>query len=176
MTIQPFSTLGMRWRVFAPYAQDNYRVSSKLSLNLGLRWDFDSPYHEVQNRYSFMNPLQINLITGTPGSLEFAGHGIDGCNCRTPIHYYIGNAAPRVGFAYSVDNKTVVRGGFGINYTHQGGIGGREDIQGGTGQAGFDATMQFGGINTNMTSSTFGTVSKQANSPRDWQFAGRLNF
>lgn len=151
MTIQPFSTLGMRWRVFAPYAQDDFRVSSKLALNLGLRWGFDSPYHEVQNRFSYMNPLMINPITGTPGALEFAGHGIDSCNCRTPIHYYLGNAAPRVGFAYSVNNKTVVRGGFGINYSHQGGVGGREDIQGGTGQAGFDASTSYSPANSGGT-------------------------
>lgn len=143
MTIQPFSTLGMRWRAFAPYAQDNYRVSSKLSVNYGLRWDFDTPYHEVQNRFSFLNPAMTNPITGTPGALEFAGHGIDSCNCRTPIHLYLGNAAPRLGFAYSADKKTVVRGGFGINYTHQGGVGGRESLNNATGQAGFDATTSY---------------------------------
>lgn len=143
MTIQPFSTLGMRWRVFAPYAQDNYRVSSKLSVNYGLRWDFDTPYHEVQNRFSFMNPTMANPITGTPGALEFAGNGVDGCKCRTPIHLYLGNAAPRLGFAYSMNDKTVVRGGFGINYTHQGGVGGRENLNSATGQAGFDATTSY---------------------------------
>jgi hypothetical protein len=143
MTIQPFSTLGMRWRVFAPYAQDDLRATSKLSVNFGLRWNFDSPYNEVQNRFSYMNPLMINPVTGTPGALEFAGHGIDSCNCSTPIHYFLGNAAPRVGFAYSVGDKTVVRGGFGINYTHQGGVGGRENLNNATGQAGFDATTSY---------------------------------
>lgn len=143
MTIQPFSTLGMRWRVFDPYVQDDYRASSKLSVNFGLRWNFDSPYHEVQNRLSFMNPLLINPATNSLGALQFAGHGVDSCNCRTPIHYYLGNAAPRVGLAYSLTDKTVIRGGFGINYTHQGGVGGREGIQNGTGQAGFDATTTY---------------------------------
>lgn len=151
ITIQPFSTLGMRWRVFAPYAQDNYRVSSKLALNYGLRWDFDSPYHEVQNRFSFMNPLLINPATGTLGAMQFAGSGPDSCNCRTPIHYYLGNAAPRVGFAYSINGKTVVRGGFGINYSHQGGVGGRENIQNATGQAGFDASTSFANSNAGGT-------------------------
>ncbi len=151
MTIQPFSTLGLRWKVLAPYAQDNFRVSSRLALNLGLRWDFFSPYTEVENRFSYMNPDLINPATGTPGIIQFAGNGVDSCDCSTPIHYYYGNAAPRVGFAYTLGNKTVVRGGFGINYSHQGGVGGREDITGATGQTGFDASTTYANSNAGGT-------------------------
>lgn len=147
MTIQPFSTLGSRWRVFAPYAQDSYRVTPKLTVNYGLRWDFYTPYREVKNRVSFLNPLLINPITGTPGILQFAGHGYDSCDCSTPVHFYYGNAAPRVGFAYSVDDKTVVRGGFGINYSHQGGVGGRENLNSGISQLGFDASTTYASSN-----------------------------
>lgn len=147
MTIQPFSTLGGRWKVFAPYAEDTFRVNSKLTLNYGLRWDFYTPFHEVENRYSFMNPNLINPITSTPGIIEFAGHGIDSCDCTSPVHFDYKNAAPRLGFAYSVDEKTVVRGGFGINYTHQGGVGGRENITSGVSQAGFDASTTYANSN-----------------------------
>ncbi len=170
MTIQPFSTLGSRWRVFAPYAQDNYRVTSKLTLTYGLRWDFYSPYHEVQNRYSFLNPNLINPITGTPGILEFAGHGVDSCDCRTPVHYYYGNAAPRVGMAYSINDKTVVRGGFGINYTHQGGVGGRINLNNGISQAGFNASTSYapsnqGGTPAFYLNSNLGVLSNNSLPP-----------
>jgi hypothetical protein len=143
VTVQPFSTLGARYKAFSPYAQDDIRVNSKLTINAGLRWDFYPPYHEVQNRWSFMNPSLVNPATGSLGIIEFAGSGYDACNCKTPVHYYFGNAAPRVGFAYSVNNKTVVRGGFGINYSHGGGVGGRLGANNGTGQTGFVGSATF---------------------------------
>ena len=144
IVVQPFSTLGARYKAFMPYAEDDIRVNSKLTLNLGLRWDFYPPYHEVQNRWSFMNPNLINPATGSPGAIEFAGTGLDSCNCKTPVHYYFGNAAPRLGFAYSLNNKTVIRGGFGINYSHGGGVGGRLGANDGTGQTGFVASQAWG--------------------------------
>lgn len=164
MAIQPFSTLGSRWRVFAPYAQDNYRITSKLALTYGVRWDLFTPYHEVKDRYSFMNPTLINPATGTPGIMEFAGHGPDSCDCSTPVHLYYGNLAPRLGFSYSATEKTVIRGGFGVNYSHQGGVGGRENINSGISQAGFDATTSYqnsdaGGIPAFYLNSNLGSFS-----------------
>lgn len=143
VTIQPFSMLGARYKTFSPYVEDDIRVNSKLTVNAGLRWDFYPPYHEVQNRWSFMNPDLVNPATDSPGAIEFAGTGYDSCDCKTPVHYYFGNAAPRLGFAYSVDNKTVVRGGFGINYSHGGGVGGRVGANDGTGQTGFVGSATF---------------------------------
>ncbi|ACO33336.1 MULTISPECIES: TonB-dependent receptor [Acidobacterium] len=143
ITVQPFSTLGARYKSFSPYAEDDIRLTPKLTVNLGLRWDFYPPYHEVQNRWSFMNPNLINPATDSPGIIEFAGNGPDSCNCKTPVHYYYGNAAPRLGFAYAVNNKTVVRGGFGINYSHGGGVGGRLGANNGTGQVGYVASTTF---------------------------------
>lgn len=141
--VQPFTTLGARYKAFSPYAEDDIRVNAKLTVNLGLRWDFYPPYHEVQNRWSFMNPDLINPATDSYGAIEFAGTGPGSCNCKTPVHYYFGNAAPRVGFAYAVDSKTVVRGGFGINYSHGGGVGGRLGANDGTGQTGFVSSPAF---------------------------------
>lgn len=164
LTVQPFSTLGARYKAFSPYFEDDYRVNSKLTLNLGLRWDFYPPYHEVQNRWSFMNPNLINPATDSPGIIEFAGNGPDSCDCKTPVHYYYGNAAPRIGFAYSIDNNTVVRGGFGINYSHGGGVGGRAGANDGTGQTGYVASTSFlssgqGGIPAFYLNSNLGNTS-----------------
>lgn len=143
ISVQPFGQLGARYHVFAPYVQDNWHVTPKLSLNLGLRWDIFTPFHEVQDRWSYLNLGEANPITGTPGAIEFVGNGTDSCHCRTPISTYWGNLGPRVGFAYSLDKKTVVRAAFGIQYAHAGGVGGRVGAQNGTGQTGLTGSATF---------------------------------
>ncbi len=143
LIMQPFSTLGARFKAFSPYFEDDWRVNQNLTLNLGLRWDFYSPYHEVEDRWSFMNPDLINPATDSLGAIQFAGPGPDGCNCKTPVHYYLGNAAPRLGFSYSINPRTVVRGGFSINHSHSGGVGGAVGAGNGTGQTGFVAAPSF---------------------------------
>jgi hypothetical protein len=145
-TLQPFGVLGGRYRPFAFYFQDDYKVTPKLTLNLGLRWDLIPTYREAENRWSFLNPNIANPITGNPGALQFAGnHGGAGvsCNCSSPANNYYKNFGPRVGFAYAVDDKTVFRGGFGILYSHAGGTGGAGGAATGTGQAGFNSTVSF---------------------------------
>ena len=145
-TLQPFSLVGGRFRPFALYFQDDYKVTPKLTLNLGLRWDYLPTYTEVQNRWSFLNPNITNPITGNLGALQFAGNyggaGIS-CNCSTPANNYYKNFGPRLGFAYAVDEKTVFRGGWGILYSHAGGTGGAGGAGTGTGQAGFNSTTSF---------------------------------
>jgi Carboxypeptidase regulatory-like domain/TonB-dependent Receptor Plug Domain len=145
-TLQPFSLVGGRFHPFALYFQDDYKVTPKLTLNLGLRWDYIPSYTEVQDRWSFLNPNITNPITGNPGALQFAGnHGGTGisCNCRTPADNYFKNFGPRLGFAYSVDDKTVFRGGWSVLYSHAGGTGGAGGAGTGTGQAGFNSTTSF---------------------------------
>jgi hypothetical protein len=147
VALQPVSELGGRYRLAAPYVSDNWKVSSKLTLDLGLRWDYFSPYHEVQDRWSFLNPNLTNPATGTPGLLQFAGnHGGAGvsCNCRTPIHTYWKNWGPRVGVVFAVDEKTIFRAGIARVFSQAGGVGGRGGAYQGTGQTGFN-------INANAT-------------------------
>ncbi len=100
----------------AVYVNDNYRVTPKLTLNLGLRWQYESPLVEKNDHYEFMNPNSINSATGTPGIMQFAGDGTDGCNCRTPVHTYFKDVGPRIGLAYALNNKTIIRSSFGIYY------------------------------------------------------------
>ena len=144
-TLQPFSVVGGRFRPFAVYFQDDYKVTPKLTLNLGLRWDYIPTYNEAQDRWSFLNPNIANPITGNAGALQFAGDrgaGIS-CQCHSPVNNYYKNYGPRLGFAYSVDAKTVFRGGFGMLYSHAGGTGGAGGAGTGTGQAGFNSTTSF---------------------------------
>lgn len=178
LTVQPFTVVGGRYRTVSPYFQDDYQVSSKLTVNLGLRWDWLPTYHEVLDRWSFLNPNIVNPITGNPGALQFAGNyggtGVS-CNCTTPVHNYWGNWGPRLGFAYSANNKTVIRGGFAMLYTHAGGVGGAGGAYNGTGNSGFTSTVSFPDgaagpnagpafwLNTDAASAFTGTASYAAN-------------
>jgi hypothetical protein len=130
---------GGRYKTYAWYAQDDYKVSSRLTLNLGLRWNIWSPFTEVHNVMSFFNPTLPNpLAGGIPGALQFAGDGTDSCHCETPVKQHNINPGPRVGAAYRVGNKTVIRAGYSIFYAHAGGVGGRTDGRQGLSQIGFD--------------------------------------
>jgi hypothetical protein len=108
---------------------------------LGLRWDYLPPFHEVKDRWTFLNPNLTNPLTGTSGMLQFAGNyggtGVS-CGCRTPVATYWKNYGPRVGFAYEVMPKTVIRSGFAIVFSQAGGVGGRGGNATGTGQTGFN--------------------------------------
>lgn len=115
---------GLRYRPFSVWAQDDYRATNRLMLNLGLRYDLFPGMREANHAMSFFNPTITNPITGTPGILEFAGSGPDSCQCATPIHTYWQNFGPRIGLAYSVNNSTVFHAAWGIMYTHDGGVGG----------------------------------------------------
>jgi hypothetical protein len=141
LALQPVSELGGRYRLAAPYFSDNWKVNSKLTLDLGIRFDYFSPYHEVQDRWSYLNPNLTNTATGTPGMLEFAGdHGGAGvsCNCRTPVQTYWKNWGPRVGVVFAADDKTIFRAGAAVVYSQAGGVGGRAGAYQGTGQTGFN--------------------------------------
>src|ERR1039457_2070649 len=82
----------------------------RLSLNLGLRWNIWSPFTEVNNVMSFFNPTLANPLAGNlPGALQFAGNGVDSCHCQTPVKQHNVNPGPRVGLAYRVGEKTVIR-------------------------------------------------------------------
>src|SRR5207253_9355431 len=89
------------------FVQDDWKVSPKLSLNLGLRYDFITPALEAQNR-------QTNFDPADGGSLVFASDG--SLEDRGLVSPDRNNFAPRVGVVYKVDDKTVVRGGYGIFY------------------------------------------------------------
>jgi hypothetical protein len=141
--LQPVSELGGRYRPISPYFEDSYKVSPKLTLDLGLRWDYLPPFHEVKNRWTFLNPNLTNGATGTPGQLQFAGNyggpGVS-CGCQTPVHTYWKNWGPRIGLAYTVNPKMVIRAGFAEVFSQGGGVGGRGGAYQGTGQTGFNVT------------------------------------
>ncbi len=99
-------------------------MTSKLTLDLGLRYDFFPTVTEVHNAGSFFSPTLINPVTGVGGALQFTGSGAGTCNCSTPVNNYFKNFGPRLGLAYQVDPKTVVRASYGIMFTHGNAVGG----------------------------------------------------
>ncbi|WP_263383988.1 TonB-dependent receptor [Granulicella arctica] len=102
---------------FAGYAQDDWRVSPKLTLNLGLRYDIDTPRTERFNRTNYFNPSIASplssVVPGLQGGLVFVG--VNG-NSRHQYHIDANNFAPRVGFAYAAEKTTVIHGGAAIVY------------------------------------------------------------
>jgi hypothetical protein len=141
--LQPVSEVGGRYHPIAPYVEDTWKVSSRITVDMGLRWDYLPPFHEVKDRWSYLNPTLTNTATGSPGALEFAGNyggtGVS-CGCRTPVNTYWKNFGPRIGVTFQPDSKTVFRVGGGHVFSQAGGVGGRGGNAGGTGQTGFNVT------------------------------------
>ena len=102
---------------YAFFLQDDWRVNSRLTLNLGFRWDYESPTKERffrQNRgfdYSALSPLQVPNFRTLNGGLLFT----DGVN-RYPFRPDLNNFQPRFGMAYKITSSTVFRGGYGLSY------------------------------------------------------------
>ena len=111
-----------KWTFVAPWIQDDWRVTDRLTLNLGFRWDFNSPVSEEQDRlnYVFDPNLVIPGVPGYRGGLTFAG--VDG-NPERPWETDNNNFQFRAGTAFQLNQKTVLRGGYGryfLNPTGQG--------------------------------------------------------
>jgi hypothetical protein len=123
------------------YAEDDWKITRKLTLNLGLRYDFDVPRTERYNRLSWFDFNAPSPIAGkVPGYPDLKGQfKFADANTRSPIDGDYNNWQPRFGFAYALDSKTAIRGGYGIFYTVS-----RATIKGHTG-SGFstDSSPEF---------------------------------
>lgn len=113
-----------RFRAISPYVQDTWKVTSKLTLDLGLRYDYFPTVTEAHNAQSFFDPNLPNPVTGINGALAFTGHGPGTCNCSTPVANYRKNFGPRLGLAYALGSKTVIRSSYGVMFTHGNAVGG----------------------------------------------------
>ncbi len=131
---------GARFRPISPYVQDNWKVSSRLTLDLGLRYDYYPTYREAHDNLAFFNPNLANPVTGRNGALQYAGTGPNTCNCDTPVNNYYKNFGPRIGLAFQSDPKTVWRASYGVMFTHGNGVGGAANSRTGTGTLGFTAS------------------------------------
>ncbi|MEW5974192.1 MAG: TonB-dependent receptor [Acidobacteriota bacterium] len=106
-------SVGNRSRYYALFFQDDYKVSPKLTLNMGLRYDIQKPRYEVANRFATFDPTLANPgAGGRPGAVRFASD-----SQRTFADTDWRQFGPRFGLAYSLDSRTVFRGGYGIYYS-----------------------------------------------------------
>ena len=114
----PAQTAGKQWyRAF--YLDDTFRLTNKLTLNLGLRYELQGTWSERFNRLSYWNPNATNAtVTGCgtsgacPGDAFLVGTGPNSSSNNIPMDKKA--FSPRLGFAYALDQKTVIRGGYGI--------------------------------------------------------------
>jgi hypothetical protein len=153
VSVSNFGDVAMTRSYYGAFFQDDWKVTSRLTLNLGVRWDWFSPTGE---KYS----AQANFIPGAPGSAEYLVPASrkgnpplspsftqllaqDGINLVYSNAYGSGlskvqtnNFAPRFGFAYQVTPKFVVRGGYGIYY-------GAFENRGGSPSLGYNYPFQY---------------------------------
>jgi hypothetical protein len=112
----PAQTAGRQvYRAF--YLDDTFRVTNKLTLNLGLRYELQGTWSERFNRLTFWNPALTNAtVTGCSGTAGSACPGdaslVSSGGNNIPMDKKA--FSPRLGFAYALDQKTVIRGGYGI--------------------------------------------------------------
>ena len=114
--IQNWKNVAANSVYWAGYAQDDWRLNSRLTLNLGLRYDIDVPRTERYNRMNYFDPDarspladQVSAFPNLKGGVVFVG--VDGRN-RYQYNWDTNNIAPRLGLSYQVNGKTVVRGGY----------------------------------------------------------------
>lgn len=115
------------WIYYAPWIQDDIKVTRRLTLNLGLRWDYTVPVTEMHDRVNrgFFKD-QLNPVSSLIDQSKFPGYkvyggigfgGLDGLP-RSPFSPNRKNLQPRVGAAFQLTPQTVLRGGWGTFYTN----------------------------------------------------------
>jgi hypothetical protein len=126
-TGQPNDVLIQNWKnvasnsfYWAGYAQDDWRLNARLTLNLGLRYDIDVPRTERYNRMNYFDPdARSPLADRVPAFPDLKGGvvfvGVDG-RSRYQYNFDTNNIAPRLGASYQINTKTVVRAGYSHIY------------------------------------------------------------
>lgn len=124
-----FAVLDYRQRMNFFYVQDDWKVNRNLTLNLGLRYEYATPQWEANNQLGNFDPSTASLFFAKDGSVQD----------RSTIRPDRNNWGPRLGLAYTLNSKTVIRSAYGISYVHFNRMGG-ENILGFTGPFVFAVT------------------------------------
>ena len=106
--------MGSRRSYAALFVNDDFKISSRLTLNLGLRWDYQPPFQERLDRMASWDVTKIDPLSGLPGAYAFAGT----CNVCTGKRYFgvkdYRGFYPRIGFAWRPFDDWTVRGAYGV--------------------------------------------------------------
>ena len=139
-----------RYDYASGFVQDDWKVSRKLTVNLGMRYEIYFPHAEARGNLGGFDPSVPNPgAGGRPGAIAFLGSG-PGRSGRTSFaDTYYKNFGPRIGFAFTADAKTVVRGGFGVYYAPGNADAGLRGSQ--SYGYGFNASPVFATPNTGVT-------------------------
>ncbi|HLJ46136.1 MAG TPA: TonB-dependent receptor [Bryobacteraceae bacterium] len=101
----------------AYYVQDDWRVNQRLTINLGVRWDLQFPMVEEKNNFDWFVPAAASPIASQVPSLNLHGAvTFAGDNARNPYQTNMHDFAPRIGIAYKVTDKIVLRTAYGMFY------------------------------------------------------------
>jgi hypothetical protein len=103
--VNPF-IIQLRQRMHFGYIQDDWRASSRLTINLGLRYEFATPQWDANYKLTNFDPATRTLLQAKEGSIYE----------RSLVNPDKNNFGPRIGMAYSIDDKTVVRSAYGLGY------------------------------------------------------------
>lgn len=117
-----FAVLDYRQRMNFLFVQDDWKFNNRLTLNLGVRYEYATPQWEANNRLGNFNPVTGELFYAKDGSIQD----------RSTIKPDRNNWGPRIGLAYTINSKTVIRSAYGMSYVHFNRMGG-ENILGFTG-------------------------------------------
>ncbi len=101
-----YTVAHLRQRMDFAYLQDDFKISPKLTLNLGVRYEFATPQYDRDNHMANYDPTTNSLVEATGGSI--ANRALVNPNDK--------NWSPRLGLAYSLNPKTVIRSGYGVSY------------------------------------------------------------
>ena len=104
----------------SPYIQDDYKLNTRLTINFGIRWDIAVPFTENNNKIVFFNSAIPNPAAGgLLGAAQQFGT-CSGCAGYDRAYIQWNHIAPRFGFSFALNPKTVLQGGFAMNYLNGG--------------------------------------------------------
>jgi hypothetical protein len=140
-TFYTSTVIDARNKSFSLFAGDTWRTTSKLTLTAGLRWEVDPPALDANDRFSYFDPTLANPgADGLLGAVAFAGSGNGRSGKRFPEDTWFGGFAPRIGLAYALTPKTVIRSGYGMFFDNASMPG----YDGGITQDGYNTHAVFG--------------------------------
>ncbi|MEO7143273.1 MAG: TonB-dependent receptor, partial [Bryobacteraceae bacterium] len=111
-TVSQGRKFGWRQPSMALFIGDDIKLRRNLTMNVGLRFDRTWGVSEINNMATDFSPTAMNPITNTPGAIVFAGRNGAPTSFSNPTNTF----SPRLGLAYSIKDKTVIRAGASINY------------------------------------------------------------
>jgi Carboxypeptidase regulatory-like domain/TonB-dependent Receptor Plug Domain len=130
---QPQPPTGRRNYNWGIFAQDDWHAAPRLTLNLGIRYEYESPIVIANNIYSRIDPASGQLLAA----------GLNGVSRSLNLSTPKADVSPRIGLAYSIDDKTVIRAAFGTFY---GTI--FQNLGSGPAYPGFDNTISYNNLGT----------------------------